>query len=137
MLLLAETLTDFNSIQLPLAIYENGANCIGFPSGDGSAGCMLLPYGAYGITVNSDRKEGAWAFLEKFLTSGDRDSAFFPSQKTRLEEKAAYALKPESLTDENGNPLPNSTDLVSIGYADWEYTYHIPTQEYHQHNPLF
>ena len=128
-LLLAETLTDFNSIQLPLAIYENGANCIGFPSGDGSAGCMLLPYGAYGITVSSERKEGAWAFLEKFLTSGDRDSAFFPSQKTRLEEKAAYALKPEALIDENGNPLPNSTDLVSIGYADWEYTYHIPTQE--------
>lgn len=134
-LLLAEHITDFNSIQLPLEIYDNQGTCIGFPSSDGSAGCMLIPYGAYAITVKSGQREGAWAFLEKLLASRD-DGSFFPSLKAMLEEKAANAVKPEYLLDEegkicldgNGEPVLKDTGM-GIYYADWEYTYHIPTRE--------
>ena len=53
-----------------------------------------------------------------------------------LEEKAANAVKPEYLLDEagkicldgNGEPVLKDTGM-GIYYADWEYTYHIPTRE--------
>lgn len=135
-LLLVETLTEFDSIQLPLEIYNHQGSCIGFPSADGSAGCMLIPCEAYAITAKSDQKEGAWAFLEKLLTSGDSSSSFFPSLKSRLAEKAADAVTPEYLTDqegkicldENGEPILKDAGM-GIYYSDWEYTYHLPTQE--------
>lgn len=135
-LLLVEDIMEFNSIQLPLEIYENKGTCIGFPTADGSPGCMLIPYDAYAITVKSGQKDGAWAFIENFLASADSSSSFFPSRKDKLAEKAADAVNPEYLTDdagelildENGAPIPSDSGM-GIVYSDWEYTYHIPTQE--------
>ena len=34
----------------------------------------------------------------------------------------------EQILDENGNPIPED-GTSSISYGDWEYSYHIPTQE--------
>ena len=135
-LLLVEDIAEFDSIQLPLEIYHNEGTCIGFPASDGSAGCMLIPYGAYAITVKSDLKEGAWAFIESLLASQDAEASFFPSKKDTLAEKAADAVTPEYLTDEageillgeNGEPIPKESGMA-IAYSDWEYTYHIPTLE--------
>ena len=135
-LLLVEDIAEFDSIQLPLEIYHNEGTCIGFPASDGSAGCMLIPYGAYAITVKSDLKEGAWAFIESLLASQDAEASFFPSKKDTLAEKAADAVTPEYLTDEageillgeNGEPIPKESGMA-IAYSDWEYTYHIPTRE--------
>lgn len=135
-LLLEVDLVDFDSIQLPLEIYGNKGTCIGFPTADGSAGCMLVPYGAYAITVKSDVKKGAWAFLESFLVSERNSSSFFPALKTQLTQKAADAVKVEYLTDEaggvcldeTGEPIIKNTGMV-VSYGDWEYAYHIATQE--------
>lgn len=135
-LLLVEDIAEFDSIQLPLEIYHHEGSCIGFPAADGSAGCMLLPYGAYAITVKSDQREGAWAFLESLLASQDAGSSFFPSRKDILAQKAADAVTPEYLTDEtgkvcldeNGNPILRESGMT-ISYSDWVYTYHIPSRE--------
>ncbi len=117
-LLLTEDISDFNSIQMPLAVYGNEGTCIGFPSADGSAGCMLIPYGAYAVTVKSDHKEGAWAFIESILASEENGSSFFPSRKSVLAKKAADAV------------MPASSDAgMAVFYSDWEYTYHTPTRE--------
>ncbi len=129
-------ITDFDSIQLPLAIYGDAGTCIGFPSKDGGAGCILIPYGAYAITVKSDRKDGAWTFLENLLASADSSSSFFPPLKAALEEKAAEAVKAGYLTDENGevcldengNPIPENSGMA-VSYSDWEYTYRTPSQD--------
>lgn len=135
-LLYEAAITDFNSIQLPLAIYGDAGTCIGFPSGDGSAGCILIPYGAYAITVKSDQKEGAWTFLENLLASADSSSSFFPPLKAELEAKAADAVKVEYLTDESGKvcldgsgePIPKNSGMT-VSYPDWEYTYRTATQD--------
>ena len=34
----------------------------------------------------------------------------------------------EQILDENGNPIPED-GTSGISYGDWEYSYHIPTQE--------
>lgn len=135
-LLYEADITDFDSIQLPLAIYGDAGTCIGFPSGDGGAGCILVPYGAYAITVKSNQKEGAWAFLESLLASADSSSSFFPPLKAGLEAKAADAVKAEYLTDEsgeicldgNGEPIPKNSGMT-ISYPDWEYTYRTASQD--------
>ncbi len=135
-LLLEVNLVDFDSIQLPLEIYRQEGICIGFPSPEGSAGTMLIPYGAYAITVTSRQKEGAWAFIEYLLSSENNSSSFFPPTKARLAEKAADAVKVEYLIDENGKlcldqngePVIKNTGM-SISYSDWEYTYRTTSQE--------
>lgn len=135
-LLYEADITGFDSIQLPMEIYGNACTCIGSPSADGSPGCTLVPYGAYAITVKSDLKEGAWAFLESLLASADSGSSFFPPLKVELAEKAADAVKVEYLTDEagevcldeNGAPIPKNTGMA-ISYLDWEYTYRAASQD--------
>lgn len=135
-LLYEADITDFDSIQLPLAIYGDAGTCVGFPSEDGGADCILVPYGAYAITVKSDRKEGAWAFLESLLASADSSTSFFPPLKAALAEKAADAVKVEYLTDENGEvcldengePIPKNSGMA-ISYSDWEYTYRTASRD--------
>lgn len=117
-LLYEADITEFDSIQLALEIYGGEGTCIGFPAADGSAGCMLVPYGAYAITMKSDKKDGAWAFIESYLTREDSNSSFFPTLKTKLEEKAAASVM---ANDKNA--------VMGIAYSDWEYTYHTPTQK--------
>ncbi len=41
----------FDSIQLPLEIYNNVGICIGFPAADVSIGGMLITDGTYAITI--------------------------------------------------------------------------------------
>lgn len=134
-LLYEADITDFDSIQLALEIYDNRGTCIGFPASDGSAGCMLVPYGAYAVTVKSNLKEGAWQFMESLLTA-EEGSSFFPPRKELLAQKAADALKAEYLTDEtgevcldeNGEPIPKNTGMT-ISYPDWEYTYRTASRD--------
>ena len=62
-------------------------------------------------------------------------SSFFPSRKSALAKKAADAVTPEYLTDEDGevcldeNGEPIVQEGMAVFYADWEYTYHIPSRE--------
>jgi len=59
-----------------------------------------------------------------------------PARKSALDDMVEKALNVtymtdengEQILDENGNPIPEG-GTSSISYGDWEYSYHIPTQE--------
>ncbi len=137
-LLDAAGIYDFQEIQMYPAMFGEEVTFVGFPTIDGSVGCMLSASNLYGITSKSDNKEGAWAFLEGYLESAT-DSMFswgFPALKEKFEEKIAEITKVEYLLDENGEQVldENGEHIVlggtsSIGWEDWEYTYHTPTEE--------
>lgn len=130
---------DFDEIQLYNEIFGGEAACIGFPTADGSSGTALMASQAFSITSKSDAKDGAWEFIENFLTqdSDNSDRWGFPNNKTKLAAMAEEAVKVEYVTDENGAVVKdeNGEPIVmnagsGVGYEDgWEYTYRIPTQE--------
>ncbi len=135
-LLAMVSISSFNEIQLYEAMFDEPITCIGFPTAEGGSGCMLSVSGGMGISAKAKDKEGAWAFLESYLTEESRMFDWgISARKSKMEEAIAEAVKVEYATDEDGNPIldedGNPIELGSggIGYGDWEYMYHTPTQE--------
>ena len=129
---------ELNSIQEYEAKFNEPVTFIGYPNPDGTSGCYMTGSDMYGIGSKSDNKEGAWEFIESYLVNAP-DSMFswgLYTNKQFLEEKIAEETKVEYLLDENGeqvldengDPIPMG-GMSSVGYGDWEYTYHIPTEE--------
>ncbi len=141
-LLYEENIYDFNELQMCNEIFQGDASYIGYPTMDGSVGCMLSASQAYAITSKSGHKDGAWEFIEGFLTKEENpDRGFssigFPTMKSKLNAMAADAVEVKYYTDENGElyydengePIPMGGG-GEISYEDgWSYEYRIPTQE--------
>ncbi len=64
-------LYDFDSIQLPEAIYEGDLTFIGYPNSAGDSGTYFSLSSGLAITNKCSDKDGAWAFIENWLTSKD------------------------------------------------------------------
>ncbi len=129
---------DFQEIQMYPAMYGEPVTFIGFPTTDGSVGCMMDAGTRYGITAKSENKDGAWAFIESYLGYSENSnySWGFSTLKDRLQKQIEEITKVEYMLDENGEQMldENGEPIVisgtsSIGWEDWEYTYHTPTQE--------
>ncbi len=106
-LLYEENIYDFNELQMCNEIFQGDASYIGYPTMDGSVGCMLSASQAYAITSKSGHKDGAWEFIEGFLTKEENpDRGFssigFPTMKSKLNAMAADAVEVKYYTDENG-----------------------------------
>lgn len=136
---------DFNELQLSIEMFGGDVACIGYPTTDGKGGTGLTASQAYAITSKSGHKEGAWSFIENFLTPTEertdnrgRFGGFgFPNSKERLQAMAEEAVKVQYVTDENGeiikdengNPIEQGVGM-GVGYEDgWSYEYRRPTQE--------
>lgn len=130
---------DFQSTQMYPAMFGEDVTYIGFPTMDGSVGCMLNTDSRYGINAKSGNKDGAWAFIEHYLLSCNADNMFFWGFSTRKAEfqkqieeatKEEYLLDEngEAMLDENGDPIP-AGGVSSMSMDGWEYTYHRPTEE--------
>lgn len=137
-LLYSDGIYDFRTIQESLSIFNQDMICIGYPTVDGSSGHAFVGRSTYAITSKSDCKDGAWAFIESVL-SREEESRYrngFPTLKSKLDAMAADAVKIEYVLDENGEPYldENGEPVVQgagggIGWGDWFYEYHNPTQE--------
>lgn len=129
---------DLDSIQEYEAKFNEPVTFIGFPNADGNCGCYISADGLYGISTKSGNKDAAWAFIESYLVnSADSDFSWgLSTNKKILEERIAEATKVEYVLDENGQPIldENGEPIQEnaghgVDYGDWEYTYHVPTEE--------
>lgn len=132
---------NFEEIQVCEEIFQGDVSYIGYPTTDGSVGCLMGMSQAYAITSKSGHKDGAWEFIESFLTREENSERFggwgFSTQKAKLQAAAEEAVKVEYVTDENGEPVldENGAAIVMGGgsgfsYQDgWSYEYRTPTQE--------
>ncbi len=131
-------ISDFQEVQIYPAMYGEPVTFIGFPTTDGSVGCSMSASSLYGITAKSDQKDGAWAFIESYLSSAG-DSMYswgFSTLKEKMQEHIDEITKVEYLLDENGEQVldENGEPILTsggggIGWEDWEYTYHPSTEE--------
>ncbi|MGN0400992.1 MAG: extracellular solute-binding protein [Acetatifactor sp.] len=137
LLLYSMGLGQFQDIQQYPAMFGEEVTYIGYPTVDGQSGCILSGTGNYAILTGSEHKEGAWAFIEDYLTNDDSMFSWgFPTQKAALDKLINEELNVEYVKDENGellldeegNPIPQNGG-GSIGWGDWEYTFHPCTRE--------
>lgn len=88
---------------------------VGYPSADGSPRYGIGAFNAVGIVSKSRHKDGAWQFIESFLSQGEAGCdalASMPVRKDLLEDVLEYAVTPEYWMHEgkieqgqDGNPL--------------------------------
>jgi len=137
LLLYMESIGECQDIQMAEAMFGEPVTYIGYPTIDGSVGCVMGGSASYGIATKSKHKDGAWAFIEEYLCSESNMFSWgFPTNKEELEEAIAEACKVEYVLDENGEPMldedgnPIYQGMGSMGWSDdWEYTYHPCTEE--------
>ena len=130
-------ISEVNDVQMYPAMFDADVTYIGFPTMDGSVGCSMNSSTRYGITSKSQHKDGAWAFIENYLTddSNDMYSWGFSTMKDPFEKTLAEATKEDYVLDENGEPMldeegnPIIGGTSSMSMNGWEYTFHTATEE--------
>lgn len=128
---------DFDSIQLEDAIFGGDVSFIGYPNSAGESGTYFNMTSGVAITNKCSDKDGAWTFIENWLTSEDeRYGMGFSSNKKKFAEARAKATEIKYVLDENGEKIldENGEPILEgagggIGYGDWDYTYHVTTEE--------
>ena len=119
-----------------LMFEEDGVTAIGYPTADGKPGVFLSGSEIYGISAQSENKEGAWKFLESMLSAQPSSHAWgFSSRKEHLEKMFKEACEPNYQKDENGEILTDKDGnfvqhpKTSWGYDNWDVDIYAATQE--------
>lgn len=105
-------LYDFREIQMAEAMFGQPVNYIGCPNENGDSGTYIQPGTGLAILSQSANKEGAWAFLESYLTTYNDDYSWgFSSRKSEFEKEREEATKIEYIYeyeyDKDGNLVIN------------------------------
>lgn len=131
-------LYNFEEVQMYEEIFSGDYNFIGYPTADGSAGCALACSDLYAIVSKSEHKEGAWAFIEHYLSDAPDAEAYhnyfgFPTTQKQLDAMVEDATRVETFTwvDENGVEHEETDgSRGTVSYEDgWTYTYRTTTME--------
>lgn len=137
LLLYSAYISDLQDIQLYEALYGEEVAYIGYPTLNGSGGSVFSGDGCYAIASGSRHKDGAWSFIESYLTSDSEMYSWgLPSSRDKFDALVEKELHVEYVKDENGeimldedgNPIPEGGGggLYMDGF---EYTYRPSTRE--------
>ena len=131
-LLLYTGISQFVDIQVVQERFQGEVTAIGDSTSDGSASCGLLVQNTVAMLSQAKEKEGAWEFIEYYLTKGDDKYRYgFPNRWRELEGLIAEAMEYER--DEDGNPvLDENGDLISshrVGsdFGSYRFETHVAT----------
>ena len=95
----------------------------GYPTADGRPRYKAAPTDEVGIVSVSDKKEGAWEFLEYLMGLNDEDPKLtygiaFNSRRTFTEGFLEYMMEPEYFYGSNGEEILKPKTRVVVDY--WE-----------------
>lgn len=105
-------------------MFGGKATLIGFPTTDGSVGCVLGVNEGYAISSACGNKEAAWEFVRGFLTEEYQETVYALSTNINAFEKQlekAMEVEYEQdangnyLLDENGEKIPMSRGMMYDG----------------------
>lgn len=137
LLLYSAYITGLHDIQLYEAMFGEEVTYIGYPTLNGSGGSVFTGSGRLAIASGSRHKDGAWSFLESYLSSdNERFSWGLPSGREELDALVEKELHVEYVKDENGElVLDEDGNPIAEGghgglYMDgFEYEYRPSTRE--------
>lgn len=129
---------DIASYQMYTMMMEEPVTCIGYPTIDGTRGIYLRGNDIHAITSRSTNKEGAWEFIEYYLSTC-QDSMYvygLSANAEKLEEQFEEAMTPEYEKDFSTGEFKKDEkgELIEIpkttwGYDSWEAEIYAATQE--------
>lgn len=105
-------------------MFGGDATFIGFPTTDGSVGCVMAMNESYAISSACKNKDAAWEFVRGFLTEEyQQDMYALPTNMNAFETQLAKAMEVEYeqdangnyILDENGEKIPLSRGMMYDG----------------------
>ena len=112
------------NIQMYRAMFEGDEMYVGYPSEDGR-NIKISSNDLYGIPYYAKNKEGAWAFLEYYLSQPQDTYNHFPSRKDAFEEAVQRDLLHEGYeVNEEGILVPSGTNhsMWSDSRRGWSFS---------------
>ncbi|MCM1025307.1 MAG: hypothetical protein NC432_02665 [Roseburia sp.] len=124
-------LDELKALQVYQGMFGEDASCIGFPTPEGQGGHILFTDDAYAIASLSEHKEGAWKFIEGFLSQEKNESYYmsdsffsvsFPTLKRLLNQKVEAVIASDGQTDSKKFPELIYEDGTTFQYhaLTWE-----------------
>lgn len=123
-LLALQPLSDFKTDLVFLEYkFKEEIRLLGIPTVDGRNRGLIYIHDALSLTSNARNKEGAWAFLEYFLSKNKIRSGFnyLPTRKSQLEIMFSTAITPPPIDEVTGEYRLGST----------RFYYGMPDEEMH------
>ena len=121
-----EEMTTFSAFQEPAEMFGENAACVGFPTADGRGGHLLITGDAYAIAAVSEHKEGAWSFIEDFLTR-EKGEFYYITLNTNFTTFKKILYKDIEDTIEIGSQYESSRFPRRIYEDGWMFQWHALT----------
>lgn len=122
-------LTSFYDLDYQKVRFGDDITFIGHVTKAGTPSYEYTSYGKVGIVESSKDKDGAWAFLEYYISSAasyhGRSQIGFPTNQKELMKMAKIEMETKGIVREDGS----LTSLGAWGIGDDHVEIHAPTQE--------
>lgn len=152
-MLMNESISQFQAIQMQKAEFGGEISYIGFPVEDGGVGSCFEVDDGWAMSAACADKEGAWSFMRQLLLpkyTGDDDGFFnyreFPANKADFDAVVKASMTPsgyevdengEQVLDEDGNPIETSNWSWGVGGGLTISIYATTQEEYDQIMDLY
>lgn len=113
------SMPGFNDFEVSLVreehLFQEDIRLVGMPTADGRNRGYIFIRDSLGITSNSRNKEGAWAFLEYFLSKDKTAGMYLPTRKSQLDQLYTSAITPPPTDEHTGQYKSTNILYYSIG----------------------
>lgn len=123
LLLKWEEIFELYSYEKYVTLFEDSYVLKGYPTADGRTCYKAVPTDEVGIVSVSDKKEGAWEFLEYFMSLNETgDNPGFNSRKSNVERSLEDLMEePEYFYDPNGKKILLPKRYFEMGGVEHEF----------------
>lgn len=124
-LLLQAEITGLEAYQVYRQLFKGEGTLAGYPTADGTRGVLLEGKEMMAISSQSEKKEGAWAFLEFYLQAEVITNFQMPTLVSTFEEKVDKAMEIEYEYDKDGNlkydKEGNPVQKIKMQYGHYDF----------------
>ncbi len=133
-LLMQGSISSVQELQMMRGLFGEEISFVGYPNSEKLGNLVQPTGGSMALSSKSKHKEGAWEFMQSFLSEEYQDSLIsehggwgFPVRKESLEKQFEQDMKEEYYEDEDGNKTRQSK--TTWGWDDFEMEIYAATPE--------
>ncbi|MCM1136612.1 MAG: extracellular solute-binding protein [Clostridium sp.] len=133
-LLMQNTVTSVQEYQMLVGMFGEPIAFVGYPNSERQGNLIQTSGGCMGMSAKSEKKEGAWEFMQTILTEeyqntlvSEHGNSGFPVRKSALEAQFKLDMTPDYYEDENGVQVESAK--THWGWDDFDMEIMAATEE--------
>lgn len=134
LLLMQSSISSVQEYQMMVGMFGEPIAFVGYPNNERKGNLIQAAGGSLGLSAKSEKKEGAWEFMQSLLTEefqnglvSEHGNYGFPVRKSALDAQFELDMTPDYYEDENGEQV--ESPKTHWGWDDFEMEIMAATQE--------